>query len=143
MTGIDRSTDRKMEFFKPKIFVSVANFWEPDVHCKDLGNGKYSLLVGDHQIVIHTTDSQFADQQVDWQLGQSDQAVYLDGICYQGEKRAFNFQHPPDLSLAIGIELLPIDEPISSIASHVLPRRKRFGKPQNNATISIPLSGKN
>ena len=56
--------------------------------------------------MIHALPGRFAGQDVVWQLGQDRDRVFLDGVCYHGEEKAFDFSKPLDVVLAAGVELL-------------------------------------
>ena len=72
--------------------------------------GKFILSAGDRRVVIHTPDSKFAGQDVVWEIGSDGDAVFVDGICYHGEKQEFDFGSGLEIVAAAGIELLLDDE---------------------------------
>jgi len=83
------------------------------VKAKVVGAGKYSLLAGEHRAVIHSTRGRFKDRDIVWETDGDDESVYWDAICHNGQPRAFKFDDELEIALAIGVELLGVDQPIS------------------------------
>lgn len=82
-----------------------------NVGAKDLGGGRFSLDAGDHRVVVYTVPGHFDGQRVQWRIGLDSNSAFLDGICYQGPQRTFDFRDGIDVRLAAGIELLRASEP--------------------------------
>jgi hypothetical protein len=78
---------------------------------KPLGEGRYELAAGGHRIVIHTVPGHFVDGDIVWEIGKDGRS--LEGICYRGEQRSFDFSSNLGVTLCVGIELLPIDEAVA------------------------------
>jgi hypothetical protein len=77
-----------------------------------LEDGRFELAAGSHRIVVHTLPGRFAGNDVAWKLGDDNRSV--EGICYQGDVREFNFKQGIDVNLCAGIELIPIDQAITA-----------------------------
>jgi hypothetical protein len=73
----------------------------------------YALRAGDYQTVIHTAAGRFGSQDIDWQLGSEAGRVFLNALCYSGPRQSFNLAEVGDFILAAGLELLPVDQPIT------------------------------
>ena len=88
------------------------------VRAEELGDGRFALVAGDRRVVVHTVASRFAGEEVRWQLGSvmdgDEDYVHIDGVCYEGEARTFDFSMPVEMTLAAGIELLGGDETVST-----------------------------
>jgi hypothetical protein len=75
---------------------------------ESLGDGRYELAADGYRIVIHTLPGHFAGNEIVWELGEDGQS--LEGICYSGELRSFDFSSTADVELCVGIELLRKEE---------------------------------
>lgn len=73
----------------------------------------YALRAGDYQAVIHTVAGRFGSQEIQWQLGGEGEQISLDAVCYSGPRQGFRPADVGDFILAAGLELLPVDQPIS------------------------------
>jgi hypothetical protein len=81
----------------------------------------YALRAGPYQAVIHTAAGRFGPQDIGWQLGGEAGQVCLDAICYSGARQGFNLAAVGDFILAAGLELLPVDQPITQAPVTVEP----------------------
>ena len=77
---------------------------------EDLGGGKFALVAGEHRVVIHTLPGRIGEHHVVWEFGRDDGSAYVDGVCYRGAAKPFDFRRGPDVMLAAGIELLSSNE---------------------------------
>jgi hypothetical protein len=112
--GVFYATDFRVRFELRGVGVTAA----------ELGGGRYALAAGNRRAVIHTVSAQFVGEDIDWKLGRDGDRVCLDGICYHGERRAFDFSNPLDISLAVGVELLHTDDGVAERLielSHAVP----------------------
>lgn len=78
-----------------------------------LESGRFALSAGGQRIILHPLPSQFAEHAVRWQSGHDGKTVFVDGICYAGPLRTFDFNHPLAMRLAIGIELQKLTDAIT------------------------------
>ncbi len=69
---------------------------------------QFCLKAGAHQVVIHATQSDFVDNDVSWQSGQSNDRACLDAICYSGKETVFDFRQQLPMRILAGIQLIPI-----------------------------------
>jgi hypothetical protein len=99
---------------------------------KPLGEGRYELAAGGHRIVIHTAPGYFVGNDIEWRIGEDGRS--LEGICYNGERRSFDFSRRLDVALSVGIELLRSDE---TIADHT-PQLAQHATGGVAATWEIP-----
>ena len=108
---------------------------------ESLGEGRFALKAGNRRAVIHAPPGRFAGENVVWQLGQDRDRVFLDGICYHGEEKAFDFSKPLDVVLAAGVELLSADDPPSKAMPEVTPsepgRVKASWRPAERLDLSV------
>lgn len=80
------------------------------VELEELEQGRFALAAGDGRAVIHTLPGRFGGKTVVWEGGRTEGCVFVDGICYQGPEKDFNFRELDDVLLAAGAELLATDE---------------------------------
>lgn len=76
---------------------------------EDLGGGRFALRAGGWQAVVHTLPGQFAGVPIAWEIGQESDRALVDGVCYAGPQRPFDFQALPEMLLATAVELQPVD----------------------------------
>ena len=81
---------------------------------KPLDGGRFELAADGHRIVIHTMSGHFVDGDVLWEIGEDGRS--LEGICYRGERRSFDFSSRLDVALCVGVELLQSDEAVADHA---------------------------
>ena len=111
----------------------------PGAQARQLGENLYELSAGDRRAVIHTTPSHFGPFQVTWQLGQEDDTVYLEGICYSGPSRAFDFRSMEDVAVTAGLELLSNDQsPSGPVESAAVDGKLQAAWP-TNLSLQAPL----
>ena len=77
---------------------------------KPVGADRFELAAGSRRAVIHTLPGHFGPHQLAWELGRDEGQAYLDGICYYGPRRRFDFTEFGDLMIAAGLELLEADQ---------------------------------
>jgi len=80
----------------------------------DLGDGRFELRAGPWRAIIHPAPGVFGDREIPWELGRSEDDngchVFVDGICYSGQRREFQFAELDRIVIVLGIELLHVDE---------------------------------
>ena len=76
-----------------------------------VGEGRCALRAGGYRVVIHTIPSLFDGQKVVWQISRSENRAFLDGICYHGSKRSFDFRKLGEVKITVGVEILRTDQP--------------------------------
>lgn len=91
-----------------------------DVSAKSLGEGRFELAAGKRRAILHTASGRFAERDVSWQVGRDEDRVFLDGVCYSGPGRDFDFR---DLTaeIFVGLELLAVDTPVAAEPPQVSP----------------------
>jgi hypothetical protein len=84
-----------------------------DVTAKSLGEGRFELAAGKRRVILHTATGRFAERDVSWKIGRDKDRVFLDGVCYTGPDRNFDFR---DLTAGIfvGLELLAVGSPMAT-----------------------------
>lgn len=80
------------------------------VSAEALDEGRYRLQAGNTQAVIFPMSGYFGDTPIRWQLGQDEDCVYLDAICYQGQEQIFDFETLSRVTISAGLEILSRDE---------------------------------
>ena len=75
------------------------------VSAQKTDGGTFSLRAGEHEIAICPADSEFADQKLEWKIDDDDRVVAVEGICYAGEPKRFNFSQLIEMKLGFGLEL--------------------------------------
>lgn len=83
------------------------------VSAKNLGGGRFELAAGQRRAVVHTGSGQFAGLAVKWEIGQDEDRVFLDGICYAGEIRDFNFTEL-NVEIFVGLEILLLEVTVAA-----------------------------
>ena len=71
--------------------------------------GFFALSAGDKQIVVFPAESSFLGQPVKWVCSKHENRVYVEAICYSGQKQVFNFNELVKMQLAAAIQLQKID----------------------------------
>lgn len=84
-----------------------------NVRVEQLEEHVYELSADPYRIVLHTLPGEFMGRTVQWEIGRSDDAVYVDGVCHRSDSQPFRFDGDEDVSLAIGLELISTGELIS------------------------------
>jgi hypothetical protein len=64
------------------------------------------LRAGAWRAHIHPAPGKFGPFTVRWETGQGDGEAWVDGVCYQGPKRSFEFAEFGEVALAAGLEIL-------------------------------------
>lgn len=67
---------------------------------------RFELTAGDRRVVVHTLPGRFAGCDVRWVCDTQGDVAVVDGICYQGDPRQFDFGTLDDVALVAAIELL-------------------------------------
>ena len=78
-----------------------------------IGTDRWALRAGKNRTVVHALPGRFAGNSISWQAGTANNQAFVDAVCYNGEKRPFDFQQLPEVVLATGIEILPVGESAS------------------------------
>jgi hypothetical protein len=111
---------------------------------KPLGAGRYMLAAGGHCIVIHTLPGRFAGSDVVWVLGEDGRS--LEGICYSGPRRNFDFSSRINVALCAAIELLRNNEVISDrppqLTNHSAGRIEAKWEIPGGDVLEVNTSGK-
>ncbi|MCX5685408.1 MAG: hypothetical protein NT049_17260, partial [Planctomycetota bacterium] len=83
---------------------------------EDLGGGRFALSAGGRKAVVHTVAGRFDGRPVEWQAGKDADAVFVDAVCYRGEKKPLDFSKGPAVAIAAALELLKTGEAPASQA---------------------------
>ncbi|MBN2309242.1 MAG: hypothetical protein JXR94_09745 [Candidatus Hydrogenedentes bacterium] len=78
-----------------------------------LEEGRFELAAGPCRAVIHTRPARFGEHTVAWEVQQGPNSVFVDGVCYRCEKRAFDLADIGEVELVFGLELLEDDAAVS------------------------------
>lgn len=71
----------------------------------------FELAAGNRRAVVHVLPGRFDGRDVVWECGVKDGLAVVDGICYGGDPKDFDFKTFDDVRLAVAIELLGEGEP--------------------------------
>ncbi|GIV77636.1 MAG: hypothetical protein KatS3mg050_2030 [Litorilinea sp.] len=69
---------------------------------------RFELHAGGFRAVIHTVPSNFGPYTLTWEIDQAEGRACVDGICYRGRRRRFNFAEFKNITIVAGLELLPV-----------------------------------
>jgi hypothetical protein len=81
-----------------------------DASVDALGSALFSLGAGERWAVVHTLGGAFGPFDVTWRAGEERGRAYLEGICYEGPRRAFDLAELGPVVLGFALELLAADE---------------------------------
>jgi len=87
-----------------------------NVQAESLAGDRFALIAEPWRAVIHTIPGRFLGGAVTWKWTREDGHVALDGICYHGPRRAFNFHALKDVVLGAAVELLNVDQPPAKVS---------------------------
>ena len=72
---------------------------------RKLSDGRFALRAGKHEIVVYPAESEFAGQDTVWKHEQKEDAAVIEGVCYSGPSKKFDFSLPIEMKLGFGIQL--------------------------------------
>ncbi len=75
-----------------------------------LNDHTFELAAGQRRVIVHVVPGRFDGQEVAWECGTKDGLAVVDGVCYRGEPKGFDFKTLDDVRLAIAVELLGENE---------------------------------
>lgn len=81
-----------------------------NVSVAQLEKGVFELKAEPWRIVVHTLPGRFFEHDIQWKVGEKNDTVFIDGVCYQGVETPFRFTGDEGMSLAVGVELINTDE---------------------------------
>ena len=99
---LDRPEDGRFEAKDLRVRLELTG---KGVSVEEMTNGRYRLRAGGHEIVVYPADSTFENQDVIWTTQTGTDEVAVEGICYSGPVRQFDFSKLLDVKLGFGIEL--------------------------------------
>jgi hypothetical protein len=70
----------------------------------------FELAAGHRRVIVQVLPGRFDGQDVVWECGVQDDLAVVDGVCYHGEPKRFDFKTLGDVKLAVAIELLGENE---------------------------------
>ncbi len=76
---------------------------------RKLNQQTFELAAGKRRVVVHVLPGQFDGRDVRWECGGEEGVAWVDGMCYQGEPKDFDFKTFDDVKLAVAAELLDRD----------------------------------
>lgn len=82
-----------------------------------LGEGTFELRAGARRAVVHTAEGSWGAWPVRWAVGEEEGCAYVEGVCYEGPERAFDFRELGQVVVVAGVEILadgeaPAEEPV-------------------------------
>ncbi len=84
-----------------------------------LGGGRFALVAGTHQAVVHTVPGHFDGQAVRWESGSDGDHAWVDGICFTGGERVLDPAAVRAMVVVAGLEVLARDQPPGEAAIRV------------------------
>ncbi len=82
------------------------------VICEQVSESCFILRAGGWRAAIHITESFFDGLAVQWNLVQETDVAIVEGVCYRGEKRSFDFKNLSS-RIVTGVEILSKEESVS------------------------------
>jgi len=83
---------------------------------RPLGPDRFELHTGGFRAVIHAVSSNFGTHTVTWEINQAEGRACVDGICYRGTRKRFNFAELESITIVAGLELLPVGKAPVNVA---------------------------
>ncbi len=105
--GLDRPKDG---IFRAKDFRVRYELRGCGVKAERLDSGHFVLSAGDYKAVILPAVSHFDGREIRWQMAQHEGFAAIEGICYHGPEKEFDFRSFSEVVVAAGLEVLPVDE---------------------------------
>ena len=100
--SLDRPTDGKFHAKDLRIRFELRG---SGVASEIIDDHTFALRAGTHRVLIQTRPGRFADQDVKWQTGGSPDRAFVDGVCYAGDEREFDFSTEFPVEIRTEIEL--------------------------------------
>lgn len=75
-----------------------------------LAQDRFELASGAYRAVLDTAPGTFGIHEVQWQIGQEEDRVYLDAVCYHGLAVQFNPAQMGTVSLFLGMQVLSMSQ---------------------------------
>lgn len=110
------------------------------VEAAQLSDALYELRAGDRRALIHALPGCFGEHLLRWELGHSEGAVFVEGVCYHGEEQKFDLSRLEQVVIAAGLELLEVN-----VAPSEVPQLEReAGKlrccwPRHHLELQAPI----
>ncbi|GIX07332.1 MAG: hypothetical protein KatS3mg115_1735 [Candidatus Poribacteria bacterium] len=71
---------------------------------------RYLLQAGGWKAVVHIGAGRFGNDPIRWETTEAEGEIRLDGVCYSGPRRTFDFTRLLDSQIVTGVELIPVSE---------------------------------
>lgn len=85
-----------------------------------LDANRFELAAGDYRAVIVGLPGRFGPYTVRWEAGSAPGRAWVDGVCYQGERRPFAVATFDEVLLVAGLELLHRDAAPAHVMPHIV-----------------------
>jgi len=76
-----------------------------DVLARKISGGRFALRAGGHEVIVCPAESEFIGQGIVWDLENAEGSAAVEGICYRGPAKKFDFSQPIEMKLGFGFEL--------------------------------------
>jgi hypothetical protein len=80
------------------------------VSAHQLNDATFALRAGHREALVHALPGVFFDHDVRWECGQSGDVAYVDAVCYEGVRAAFDYQNPGATRVGAGLHLRRVDD---------------------------------
>lgn len=75
------------------------------VSAEKISGDRFALVAGKHAMLVCPAASEFNGRNVKWTHVNADGACAIEGVCYSGVAKKFDFSRPLEMKLGFGIEL--------------------------------------
>lgn len=80
-----------------------------------IGENRFELRAGGHRVVLHAAPLRHGDQPVAWRAENDNDHAQWSAVFHEGDEKAFDWRNPPQLVVALGVELLRETEQPSTV----------------------------
>ncbi|MHB8898057.1 MAG: hypothetical protein ACYC6Y_04865, partial [Thermoguttaceae bacterium] len=77
----------------------------PDAAATRLDDCTFQLAGGGRRVIVYVLPGRFDGRDVAWECSTEDGLAMVDGVCYRGEAKGFDFKSLEDVKVAVAIEL--------------------------------------
>ena len=101
---LDRPTDGIFEAQDLRVRLELTG---KGVSVQKIAGGRFVLRAGKHEIVVYPAESMFSGQDIVWKYEQNKNVAVVQGVCYSGKSKKFDFSVPIEMKLGFGLQIGP------------------------------------
>jgi hypothetical protein len=94
--GIFRATDFRVRY----------QLTADDASIEEINEGAYRMSSGSYVAILHTLPGYFHKTEIRWTFGRDGDTVFVDAVCYTGERRIIRPRNVRTVLVAAGLEIL-------------------------------------